>query len=114
MLRTVLALDLEDLTGTTAAGLHMANLGGIWQAILAGFAGVRVRTGALSVASQLPGSWGSLHLRFCCLGRRVRLHITRERVEISTNAPLLAGLAGEEPRRVAGHDSLGQPEMGLT
>jgi len=29
MLRTALALDLDDLTGTTGAGLHMANLGGV-------------------------------------------------------------------------------------
>jgi len=110
MFRTALALDLEDLTGTTAAGLHMANLGGIWQTILAGFAGVRVQAGALSVDPQLPGSWGSLHVRFRCLGRLVRLHITRERVEISTSAPLLAGLAGAPPRQVARHCNLGRPE----
>ncbi len=109
MFRTALALDLDDLTGTTAAGLHVANLGGIWQAILAGFAGVTVRAGVLSVDPQLPGSWGSLQLRFCCLGRRVRLYITRDRVEISTSAPLLAGLAGQAPRRVAGRGTLGRP-----
>jgi trehalose/maltose hydrolase-like predicted phosphorylase len=110
MLRTALTLDLDDLTGTTAAGLHMANLGGVWLAILAGFAGVRVQAGALTVDPRLPGSWGSLRVRFRCLGRRVRLHITRDQVEISTSAPLLAGLAGAAPRRVAGHSNLGRPE----
>jgi trehalose/maltose hydrolase-like predicted phosphorylase len=109
MFRTALALDLEDLTGTTAAGLHMANLGGIWQAILAGFVGVQVRAGALSVDPHLPQAWGSLQLRFCCLGRRVRLHITRERAEITTSAPLFAGLEGETPRQVARHAILGRP-----
>jgi trehalose/maltose hydrolase-like predicted phosphorylase len=111
MFRTALALDLDDLTGTTAAGLHVANLGGVWQAILAGFAGVRVRAGVLSVDPRLPGSWGSLRVRFCCLGRRVRLHITRDRVEIATSSPLLAGLADQVPRRVAGHGNLGRPGM---
>ena len=108
MLRTALALDIDDLSGTTAAGLHMANLGGAWQAVLTGFAGLQVRAGALSVDPQLPGAWGSLQLRFRCLGRRVRLDITRERIELATSGPLLAGLAGEVPRRVAGRASLGR------
>ena len=109
MLRTALALDIADLSGTTAGGLHMANLGGAWQAVLAGFAGLQVRAGALSVDPRLPGAWGSLQLRFRCLGRRVRLDITRGRIEIGTDGPLLAGLAGEVPRRVAGRASLGRP-----
>jgi trehalose/maltose hydrolase-like predicted phosphorylase len=106
MLRTALALDIADLSGMTAAGLHLANLGGVWQAVLAGFAGLQVRAGVLSIDPRLPGAWGSLQLRFRCLGRRVRLDITPERVEISTDGPLLAGLAGAMPRRVAGRARL--------
>jgi trehalose/maltose hydrolase-like predicted phosphorylase len=106
MLRTALALDLSDLSGTTAAGLHLANLGGVWQAVLAGLAGLQVRAGVLSIDPRLPGAWGSLQLRFRCLGRRVRLDITPERVEINTDGPLLAGLAGAMPRRVAGRARL--------
>ena len=30
-------LDLDDLTGTTAGGLHMATMGGVWQALVDGF-----------------------------------------------------------------------------
>jgi trehalose/maltose hydrolase-like predicted phosphorylase len=102
MLRTALALDLDDLTGTTGAGLHMANLGGVWQAVLAGIAGVRVRAGALTVDPRLPSGWESLQLRFRCLGRRVRLHITAERTEIWADGPLMAAVAGQTPRKVVG------------
>ena len=77
MLRVALALDLDDLTGMTGAGLHMANLGGAWQAVASGFAGVRVRAGVLTVDPRLPGAWDGLQLRFRCLGRKVRLDITR-------------------------------------
>ena len=56
MLRMALALDLDDLTGMTSAGLHMANLGGIWQAVMAGLAGVRVRAGVLTVDPRLPAA----------------------------------------------------------
>ena len=106
MLRTALALDIADLSEMTAAGLHVANLGGAWQAVLAGFAGLQVRAGVLSIDPQLPRAWGSLQLRFRCLGRRVRLDITHDRVEIATDGPLLAGLAGAAPRRVAGQARL--------
>ena len=106
MLLTALALDIADLSGMTAAGLHLADLGGVWQAVLAGFAGLRVRAGVLSIDPRLPGAWGSLQLRFRCLGRRVRLDITPERVEINTDGPLLAGPGGAMPRRVAGRARL--------
>ena len=106
MLRMALELDLEDLTGMTGAGLHMANLGGIWQAVAVGMAGVRVRAGVLSVDPRLPGGWDGLQLRFCCLGRRVRLDITHDRTEISADAPLAVALAGRAPRTVTGTATL--------
>jgi trehalose/maltose hydrolase-like predicted phosphorylase len=100
MLRTALRLDLDDLTGTTGAGLHMATLAGAWQAVVAGFAGVRVTDGVLTVDPRLPSAWDGLRLRFLCLGRKVRLDITRDRTEISADRPLLAGLAGQAPQLV--------------
>jgi trehalose/maltose hydrolase-like predicted phosphorylase len=110
MLRTALALDVDDLTGTTGAGLHMANLGGVWQAIVAGFAGVRVRAGVMTVDPQLPEAWESLRLRFRCLGRRVQLEITRERTGIWADGALMTALAGQTPRLVTGSASL-RPEL---
>ena len=102
MLRVALALDLDDLTGMTGAGLHMANLGGIWQAVVAGLAGVRVRAGVLTADPRLPAAWDGLHLRFRCLGRKVRLDITHDRTEIWADAPLAVALAGAAPRTVTG------------
>ena len=106
MLRMALELDLDDLTGMTSAGLHMANLGGAWQAVVVGMAGVRVRAGVLTVDPRLPGAWDGLQLRFRCLGRKVRLDITHDRAEISADAPLAVALAGQAPRTVTGTASL--------
>jgi len=102
MLRMALALDLDDLTGMTGAGLHMASLGGVWQAVVTGMAGVRVRAGVLTVDPRLPGAWDGLHLRFRCLGRKVRLDITGDRTEIWADAPLAVALAGQAPRTITG------------
>ena len=40
-LRIAARLDLDDLTGSTAGGLHLATMGGLWQALAFGFAGIR-------------------------------------------------------------------------
>jgi trehalose/maltose hydrolase-like predicted phosphorylase len=106
MLRTALALDPDDLNGMTGAGLHMANLGGVWQAVVAGIAGVRVRAGVLTVDPRLPAAWGGLQLRFRCLGRKVRLDITHDRTGVWADAPLAVALAGAVPRTVTGTATL--------
>ena len=43
-LRLAARIDLDDLTGTTAGGLHLATMGGVWQALAFGFAGARQPT----------------------------------------------------------------------
>jgi len=107
MLGHALALDVGDRTGMTAAGLHMANLGGIWQAVLHGFAGVTLQAGMLTIDPCLPSGWGSLEVRFRCRARRARLTITRDGISIRTDGPLLVCLAGGEPRLVSGTARLG-------
>ena len=39
--RMAARLDLDDLTGTTSGGLHLATMGGLWQALAYGFCGLR-------------------------------------------------------------------------
>ncbi|BFU44509.1 glycosyl hydrolase family 65 protein [Krasilnikovia sp. MM14-A1004] len=102
LLRLALRLDLGDATGTTAAGLHVATLGGVWQAVLLGFAGVRVEAGALRVDPCLPDAWGALEVRFRCLRRRVRLRLSRDAVEVRTDGPLRVRVPGRPPVLVRG------------
>lgn len=101
-LRTALRLDLDDLTGTTAGGLHLSAMGGCWQTILVGFAGVRVRDGVLAIDPVLPGSWSQLGLRFHCLGRRLRLDIRHHEVQIETDRPLRVRVGADEPVTISG------------
>lgn len=96
MLRHALTLDLGDTTGMTAAGLHLANLGGVWQAMVGGFAGVRARCGELLIEPRLPSSWSSLGLRFRALGCRIELSLDARQVRIRSDAPLRVRLAGQD------------------
>ena len=53
-------MDLVDLQGNAADGLHLANLGGSWLSIITGFAGVKYTGAQLSVTNHLPEQWESL------------------------------------------------------
>lgn len=102
MLRLALAVDLKDINGTTATGLHVATLGGIWQAVLNGFAGARVDGRVLRLDPVLPTSWDHLEVRFRCLQRCVRVHVTPEVVEVHSDGPLWVQVANGMPRYVHG------------
>jgi trehalose/maltose hydrolase-like predicted phosphorylase len=68
-------LDLDFDRGVTAAGgVHIATLGGIWQALVFGFGGMTVAGGEPRFTPQVPASWGSL--RFRVRWRGVLLEIT--------------------------------------
>jgi kojibiose phosphorylase len=79
-------IDLANNMGNASAGVHMAALGGLWQAMVTGFAGIRANARGIRVNPRLPEHWSSL----CCAvhwrGRRVRVEIRRSpalvRVEV--------------------------------
>jgi trehalose/maltose hydrolase-like predicted phosphorylase len=73
-------LDLDDLTGTTAGGLHLATMGGLWQALGFGFGGIRPGPGALLVDPRLPREWNALEFSLRFRGRPLRLRIDRDGV----------------------------------
>ena len=88
LLRLALRVDLDDMTGATASGLHIAAMAGAWQALVHGFAGVRVRAGALDIDPCLPPGWARLGLRLRCLGRRVGLQVHPDEVRIDSDGPI--------------------------
>jgi trehalose/maltose hydrolase-like predicted phosphorylase len=57
-------LDLDFDRGVTAAGgVHIATLGGIWQALVFGFGGMTVAGGEPRFTPRVPAAWGSLRFR---------------------------------------------------
>jgi trehalose/maltose hydrolase-like predicted phosphorylase len=84
-LRIAAFLDIDDLTGSTSGGLHLATMGGLWQALAFGFGGVRARAGLLHVDPVLPPSWSALELRVRFRGAAVRLRKEHAHLSISTD-----------------------------
>ena len=71
-------IDLDDLAGTTAGGLHLAAMGTVWQALALGYAGLRPgRDGTLRLDPRLPAAWGAFEIRVVCRGHPVTMRKER-------------------------------------
>ncbi|WP_395657500.1 glycoside hydrolase family 65 protein [Nocardioides sp.] len=75
-----LYVDLMNLHGNTVDGLHVASTGGVWSALVFGFAGMRDHDGSLQFDPRLPATWDSLTFRLCWQGTRVLVTLTEERI----------------------------------
>ena len=95
-LREAAALDL-DPDPNSAGGVRMAGLGGVWQAVVLGFAGLDLMGDILGLAPKLPPEWRSLSFRVHWRGRVVQVAIAGGVLQ----ATLAAGEAME--LRVAGN-----------
>jgi trehalose/maltose hydrolase-like predicted phosphorylase len=88
LLQLAARLDLDDLTPTTAGGLHLATMGGLWQALVMGFAGVRPDGDALVVDPRLPEAWNGLDLRLRFRGVPLRIRAENELVTVEAGTPV--------------------------
>jgi trehalose/maltose hydrolase-like predicted phosphorylase len=66
-------IDLANNMGNAAGGVHLATLGGLWQAAVFGMAGVQMREDGIAVTPHLPPSWTELAFPLQWRGRRLRL-----------------------------------------
>ncbi|MER3449638.1 MAG: glycoside hydrolase family 65 protein [Chloroflexota bacterium] len=69
--RLAAEVDLADRMGNVAAGVHAGALGGLWQAAVFGFLGLRPTSGGLAFSPNLPEEWGRLGLNLRWLGREL-------------------------------------------
>jgi len=81
-------LDLDNTHGNTKDGLHLANMGGTWMAIVFGFAGVRIKPDTLSLAPKLPSDWD--HYQFKLQYKQRTIEVT-----VAASGITLTLLAGE-------------------
>lgn len=88
LLRLSLRIDLDDLSRTTSAGVHLGACGGAWQAMIRGFLGVRVSAGRLRLDPALPDRWPELEVRFRCVGREVRVRVDHDDVAVDASGAL--------------------------
>jgi alpha,alpha-trehalose phosphorylase len=109
-LRETAFVDLHDLAGKTADGLHLASLAGAWLVAVAGFGGLRDHGDTLAFAPRLPAPLTTLRFRLLYRGRRLRVDVSagRARYELLAGEPLKL-LHHGEPITLA----LGSPQIRL-
>ena len=81
-LRHAAAADLE-LDPNSAGGIRIAGLGGLWQAIVLGFAGLDLMGDRLGIDPRLPPQWRSMSFRVCWRGRSVAIRIAGGTVQVT-------------------------------
>ena len=90
-----LYLDLADPHGNPADGVHIANAGGVWAAIVHGFAGMSDGGEHLRFAPRLPAAWSSVRFRLQRHGAQVLVSLDPDgatiEVESGPAVPVLGG-----------------------
>ncbi len=71
-------LDLLDLQRNTKDGIHTANMGGNYMAIIYGFGGFRLKENGIYFAPMLPKKWSGYRFRICYENSRILVGVNRE------------------------------------
>jgi kojibiose phosphorylase len=89
-------IDLGNNMGNAAGGVHAAALGGLWQAMVFGFAGVRVQENGIGFSPHLLSHWSRMAFPFEWRRRKLRISIEPHtiRVAISGSKPIHLELEG--------------------
>jgi alpha,alpha-trehalose phosphorylase len=76
--RNAAFMDLADVAGNTADGVHVASSGGVWMAAVYGFGGLRDSDGGLSFDPRLPRTWDGLSFPLQVRGQRLTVELTHD------------------------------------
>ncbi|HXV91843.1 MAG TPA: glycosyl hydrolase family 65 protein, partial [Pseudonocardia sp.] len=74
-------VDLNDLAGNTAHGVHIASMAGTWTAVVSGFGGMRTDHNGISFAPRLPPALSRIAFGLRWQGRQLRVQITQDDAE---------------------------------
>lgn len=81
--RKCLVVDINENPHDSTDGVHSASLGGIWNCLIFGFAGVHYEKGVLYLTPNLPKQWKTMDFNMYIEG--VKVHFTVGRDNITLN-----------------------------
>ncbi|MGL4623369.1 MAG: glycoside hydrolase family 65 protein [Culicoidibacterales bacterium] len=76
-------IDLGPAMNTSDHGIHAASLGGIWQCVVMGFAGVRMLGGKLRIQPKLPTNWNELTFKLYWQGQVLLVTVSQTEVTLT-------------------------------
>jgi trehalose/maltose hydrolase-like predicted phosphorylase len=93
-------VDLHNRMGNAADGVHIATMGGLWQAAVMGFGGVRAESDAVRIDPRLPAVWAGLNFSVRWRGVRISVDVRRERLALELDGPADVALGPGPARRL--------------
>jgi len=105
---TALRADISNINNNTYEGIHAACMGGSWQVLVNGFAGVKIQKGILSVNPKMPRIWRKILFSLHWRGNLLKLEVKNNKTKIRLVSPgkkkvkirvfgVLRSLAGDRP-----------------
>ncbi|HPH96657.1 MAG TPA: glycoside hydrolase family 65 protein [Anaerolineaceae bacterium] len=67
--------DLRDVRGNAGDGIHGASAGGLWQAVVFGFAGLRLTEAGPQVSPRLPAGWKRVAFTINWRGQELKFEV---------------------------------------
>ncbi|MDH5662319.1 MAG: glycoside hydrolase family 65 protein, partial [Elusimicrobiota bacterium] len=105
---TALRTDISNINNNTYEGIHAACMGGSWQVLINGFAGVKIEKGILSINPKMPRIWRKIIFSLHWRGTLLRLEVKSDKIKIRLVSPgrkkvkikvfgIVYSLAGDKP-----------------
>jgi kojibiose phosphorylase len=102
-------IDLSRHMGNATGGVHIAAMGGLWQATVFGIGGVRLRDDGFILEPHLPPDWSELAFSLQWRGRTVAVQFTRDpaqvAVELRRGDSMTVALSGGTATTIHSHRS---------
>ncbi len=90
-------VDLDNRMGNAADGVHIATMGGLWQAAVFGFGGVRADGDAVRIDPRVPASWDRLAFPVGWRGARIQVDVQAGQMELDLDGPALVAVGAGPP-----------------
>lgn len=99
-------MDLDDVNGNTKDGIHAANMGGAWMAVVMGAGGFRVHEDGLHFKPKLYDGWNRLYFKIRYRNRLILVDINRDntRYALIKGQPVEIWHNGEKLILIQGND----------
>jgi trehalose/maltose hydrolase-like predicted phosphorylase len=75
--------DIKNLHGNTSEGIHTANIGGCWQVVVMGFAGLRGREDGIYLEPHLPRAISQLEFKIRYRNNLLAIRVRSDKIDVS-------------------------------
>jgi len=90
-------VDLDNRMGNAADGVHIATMGGLWQAAVFGFGGVRADGDAVRIDPRIPPSWPGLIFPVRWRGTRISVEVRPDVINLELGGPACVAVGTSAP-----------------